>query len=109
MNHYHVLLGLQGGYLPDHDEVYRTRDAALAAAQQLVEWTRGDPECVIHELETGLWALEPLPHRITTLESYIKVTECNAAKCLCTKCGDPLSDCGRCETCSVLEHMLAVQ
>jgi hypothetical protein len=76
--HYHVLQGMEGGYLPDDNEVYTSRRDAESAAAWAARSARDDGYTVIGSAREGLYIID----MGCTLNNYIEITECFEPDCL---------------------------
>ena len=73
-SHFHVLSGLAGGYLPNENQVYRTRAKAEEAARELADQFREDGERVSGSAKAGFFTVGK--------HQYIEIANCDEAECL---------------------------
>jgi len=83
-NHYHVLVGMEGGYLPDINDVYLTKQDALDGAKWWKNTFRYDMDMKVTgnaRLDGYYYAIEKTApsYRLGTI---IQVTECQEKECL---------------------------
>jgi hypothetical protein len=76
--HYHVYSGLQGGYLPNTNDVYTSKRGALAAGAEMAREYRDNGERVIGG--RGYWQARP-GHFPGEFYDYISVEECHETDC----------------------------
>lgn len=85
--HYHVLQGMQGGYLPDENYMAMTLKEARNIAAELARTWREE----FHEYEENIWGpsykvsgscksgfyqIEQRPYNPTSLGWYVEIVEC---------------------------------
>lgn len=73
-NHYHVLSGLTGGYLPNTNDYCKTRRDAEASARWLAEGLRFDGIQISGSASAG-W------YDVRNGREYIEITKCSEADC----------------------------
>jgi hypothetical protein len=100
MGHYHVLIGTQGGYMPDENLTCYTLDQARSVAAEEILNAR-DQEFRVRTVQSGsLWTIaekDPSPH---SLGNYIEIAPCDAPDCLCSDCGErEAGPSGQCDDC----------
>jgi hypothetical protein len=70
--HYHVISGLQGGYIPNTNDVYPTKSAALDGAKWHLDAYYEADEKVIGSRKAGLWQMRQMS--VGGFADYIEVT-----------------------------------
>jgi hypothetical protein len=80
--HYHVLLGMSGGYMPDTNAVVRTRRDAEETARWYAREFRDHPELfrVTGSARDGLYVIER-KEAIDALPYLIEIVECFEPDC----------------------------
>ena len=78
-NHYHVLQGLRGCYMPNTNDVYRTKREAQSGAAWWAENARDEGERVVGSARSGFYEVGD--------HCSIEVTDCDSEMCLCSPCG----------------------
>ena len=72
--HFHVLAGLCGLYMPDENYVYRTRGEAEQGARELAQQFRDDGERVSGSAKGGYFKIGK--------DYCVEVTDCDQVECL---------------------------
>ena len=86
-DHYHVLVGLRGCYMPDSNDVCRTLQDAFSAASWQIEGERDAGHKVQGSKRDRFWVVRDPAGIPQGRGSYgwraIEITECNEPECLC--------------------------
>lgn len=77
--HYHVTAGLRGGYIPNTDEVYDTKSAALDVALGLANDYRESGEHVSGSRKIGYWVARR--GAFGEHYDYVSVRDCDEPQC----------------------------
>jgi hypothetical protein len=72
--HYHVIAGLQGGYIPNSNDQYPTKRDALAGAMWHVDQYRESGEKVRGSKRAGYWIARESESLPGTFWDYVEVT-----------------------------------
>ena len=72
--HYHVISGLSGGYLPNSNEIYTSKRAALAGARWHIEQIRDMGEKVRGSAKYGYWESRESESLPGVYWDYVEVT-----------------------------------
>lgn len=104
--HYHVLSGLNGLYVPDSNDTYKTRKDAEAGARWHKDSWRDAGFKVVGSVRKGHAGYFGRDTYQTGWPYRISVDECGDMQCLC-ECGELLTDedyDGLCEACRLEAH-----
>ena len=86
-NHYHVLVGMEGGYMPNSNSYAANHKEAVSIALEEVSQHRsqGRGYTAIGSAERGLWVLhEPGRSGPRVLNMYVEITACDEPECRAT-------------------------
>jgi hypothetical protein len=72
--HYHVLIGLRGLYMPNNNDVCKTKEEATECAEWWAEHFADDPETKVEKTCDDFWEVGE--------HECIEITECNESDCL---------------------------
>lgn len=72
--HFHCIAGLAGGYIPNSNDVYPTKSAALAGAMWHVDQYRDAGERVKGSRKQGFWIARESESLPGTFWDYIEVS-----------------------------------
>jgi len=72
--HYHVISGLQGGYIPNSNEQWGTRAGAVRGAQRHLDDYRDAGERIIGSAKAGVWQMRESESLPGTFWDYIEIT-----------------------------------
>jgi len=75
MAHSHILEGMEGGYMPDSNTLYRTKREALGGMRWSAESARGDGFAVTGSAERGFYILDRSYLGAFGLDLYIALVE----------------------------------
>lgn len=70
--HYHVIAGLQGGYIPNTNEVWQFKGEALDAAAWIVDGYRDAEQRVVGSKRAGFWQAREMS--MGGFADYVEVT-----------------------------------
>jgi hypothetical protein len=73
-SHFHVMSGLAGGYMPNENQTYRTREEAEDAAREMARDFRENGEKVSGSAKQGFYTVGD--------HQYIEIADCDQADCL---------------------------
>jgi len=84
--HYHVLMGMEGGYMPSSNSFAENRKEAVGSALEDIARHRdqGRGYTAIGSAARGLWVLHTPHEGPHTLNEYIEIVECDEPECRAT-------------------------
>ena len=81
MKHYHVLTGMEGGYMPSQNSAHATKREAMDCAIWEASDYRDAGYTVVGSAKDGLYVCTPPGASAHTLNDYIEIVECTETDC----------------------------